>query len=282
MAARVCNLVIKFLLFLTNIILWLLGVVILAIGIYVQVETGFSDLSLGSVLTSPAIVLIIIGAVLFVVGFCGCFGALLELFPLLLIYAIILSIILLAEVGVVVYAFVQSREFSATFESLLENYIVNYYNDVNLRNLVDRIQGQLLLCCGVTGPNDWQANAYFNCSSPAFQRCSVPFSCCELTDGEVINVQCGYGTLDTSNPDSMLGIYQIGCLSTVEGLFSNNLYVVGGVGVGLLVFQILNILLASGLAVDVYRENKEIKAIKKQDKQEKKAHKQREQGKEKV
>ena len=66
------------------------------------------------------------------------------------------------------------------------------------------------------------------------------------------------------------------------GLFSNNLYVVGGVGVGLLVFQILNILLASGLAVDVYRENKEIKAIKKQDKQEKKAHEQREQGKEKV
>lgn len=63
---------------------------ILAIGIYVQVETGFSDLSLGSVLTSPAIVLIIIGAVLFVVGFCGCFGALLELFPLLLIVSSLL------------------------------------------------------------------------------------------------------------------------------------------------------------------------------------------------
>ncbi len=57
---------------------------------------------------------------------------------------------------------------------------------------------------------------------------------------------------------------------------------VGGVGVGLLVFQILNILLASGLAVDVYRENKEIRAIKKADKEEKKAHKQREHGKEKV
>ncbi len=63
----------------------MLGVLILAIGIYVQVETGFSELSLDSVLTSPAIALVIIGAVLFIVGFCGCFGALLEIFPLLLI-----------------------------------------------------------------------------------------------------------------------------------------------------------------------------------------------------
>ena len=50
---------------------------------------------------------------------------------------------------------------------------------------------------------------------------------------------------------------------------------VGGVGVGILVFQILAIMLASGLAVDVFREGKELRSLKKRDKADKKAGKHR-------
>ena len=57
--------------------------------------------------------------------------------------------------------------------------------------------------------------------------------------------------------------------------YQNNLYVVGGVGVGILVFQILAIMLASGLAVDVFREGKELRALKKREKADKKVAKQR-------
>lgn len=66
-------------------IIQLLGIFCLAIGIFVQTESSFQDLNLGAIITSPAIVLIVIGAVLFIIGFCGCFGALLELFVLLII-----------------------------------------------------------------------------------------------------------------------------------------------------------------------------------------------------
>ena len=52
------------------------------IGTFVQVEPTFRELALDNILTSPAIIL---GAVLFFIGFCGCFGALLELFVLLMI-----------------------------------------------------------------------------------------------------------------------------------------------------------------------------------------------------
>lgn len=61
----------------------LLGVALLAIGIYVQVESTFDMLQLSSVLTSPAIAMIILGGLLFILGFCGCLGALLEVFLLL-------------------------------------------------------------------------------------------------------------------------------------------------------------------------------------------------------
>lgn len=40
-----------------------------------------------------------------------------------------------------------------------------------------------------------------------------------------------------------------------------------GVGIGLLVFQIVNIILAAGLAVDIHKEKKIIKAQKKHDKE---------------
>ena len=65
-----------------------------------------------------------------------------------------------------------------------------------------------------------------------------------------------------------VGIYTDGCLSKIQNLISSNLYVALGVGIGLLVFQILCVLLASGLAVDVHREKKIAKAIKQREKAE--------------
>lgn len=64
------------------------------------------------------------------------------------------------------------------------------------------------------------------------------------------------------------GIHAKGCIERIRELINTNLYVALGVGIGLLVFQILCVLLASGLAVDVHREKKFAKAIKKQERME--------------
>ena len=69
----------------THIHTQLVGMALLGIGIYLHVETAIDNLGLGGLLSNPAIILIIIGSVLFLLGFCGCFGALLELFILLVI-----------------------------------------------------------------------------------------------------------------------------------------------------------------------------------------------------
>ena len=39
-----------------------------------------------------------------------------------------------------------------------------------------------LECCGIEGPQDWDKNIYFNCSSASVgsrEACGVPFSCCK-------------------------------------------------------------------------------------------------------
>lgn len=56
-----------------------------------------------------------------------------------------------------------------------------------------------------------------------------------------------------------------------ENFVQSNVYVFAGVGIGLLVFQVINIILAAGLAVDIHKEKKIIKAQKKVEKARKKA-----------
>ena len=92
-------------------------------------------------------------------------------------------------------------------------------------------------------------------------------------DGSILNVQCGYRTLDplavkTLTPLShyctplsqlfcfclkdnyYLGtnptIYTEGCVGAVKSLFRGNINTLLGVGVGLLIFQLVNIMLAGG------------------------------------
>lgn len=69
------------------------------------------------------------------------------------------------------------------------------------------------------------------------------------------------------------GIYETGCVARTEEFIQQYLYVILGVGIGLLVFQLVNILLASGLAVDVHREKQVMKAHSKQQKREERQEK---------
>ena len=71
-----------------RIYLQLLGVALLGAGVYVLTapETNLDNVEVDNFLTAPAILLCIIGGVLFLLGFCGCFGALLELYiPLIIV-----------------------------------------------------------------------------------------------------------------------------------------------------------------------------------------------------
>lgn len=85
----------------------------------------------------------------------------------------------------------------------LRAFITHYREDPDQQNLIDWIQEDWLQCCGINGPNDWDNNNYFNCSSLAVgsrEACGVPFSCCKRQPNEIIrNKQCGYDVRRETN-----------------------------------------------------------------------------------
>ncbi|EDV21544.1 expressed hypothetical protein [Trichoplax adhaerens] len=204
------SLCVKYTLFFFNIIFWLIGCFIVGVSIYARTEKGFQD-GFASLAYDPVMILLVVGVVIFILGFSGCVGALRENTCLL-------------------------RFVKAFVEDQLRGAIKKYRDDVDLQNLIDFIQRQFR-CCGVVGYKDWDANIYFNCtkSNPSREACGVPFSCCR---NSTINTQCGYDVRSQGASNSVIDrIYTTGCVDNVVAFLKDNLYVVAGVAIGIGVTQ---------------------------------------------
>lgn len=70
-----------------------------------------------------------------------------------------------------------------------------------------------------------------------------------------------------------MGIYMEGCIEAFEKLIQQYLYYIAGVGLGLLVFQLINIMLTCGLAIDVRKEQQALKVYKQRENQQKQFNK---------
>lgn len=250
---------IKYLVFGFNVLFWFLGIAICAIGVWAWSEKDvFSNLSqLATITVDPALMLIICGLMMFVIGFTGCTGALRENTCLLLFYCVSIGVIFFAELILGILGFVYKNWVKTQIRGQLKHIIVNYREDLDLQNLIDWVQADWLSCCGVEGPNDWDFNMYFNCSAKTTEKCGVPFSCCKpvLGDEVLINKQCGY---HVRHPDERLRlterIYTAGCLPAGEKWLEEHLIPVAGVVVCTALIQILGICFAQNLRSDIFAQ----------------------------
>ncbi len=247
--------VIKYLVFGFNVIFWLVGGMLAAAGIWAWSEKDmFNNISqVTKVTLDPALIFIIAGGIIFIIGFTGCVGALRENTCLLLFYCACLGIIFGAQLIVGILAFAYKDWVSDQVKNTLKEMVLLYRDDPDLQNLIDWVQMDWLKCCGVDTYNDWNDNIYFNCTSPSAERCGVPFSCCKKDpDAPIENKQCGYGVRDPSKtPNPADKIYVEGCLKAGEGWFNDNLIPVAGVVVALALIQILGICFAMNLRSDI-------------------------------
>ncbi|XP_048760707.2 tetraspanin-5-like isoform X2 [Ostrea edulis] len=242
----------KYLMFGFNVLFWLVGAGLCAIGLWAWTEKDmFNNIGkVTSMTLDPALAFIVTGGVMFIIGFCGCIGALRENTVLLLIFSVLVGLIFAAELLFGILAFAYKDWIKNQIESQVQNMIINYREDSDLENLIDWVQQDWLKCCGVKSYADWELNRYFNCSSKgSIDACGVPFSCCKPTGDVIKNRHCGFGMI--INTDRETKIYTEGCIPSGEKWLETNLIPVASVAVGIAVLQILGICFASILRCDV-------------------------------
>jgi len=111
---------IRIILFICNTIVWLIGVALFATGLYLFLSgKNYEKLVDGSVF-SASIIIIVVGFLIALIGFLGCFGAAKKSGGMLLLYGILLLIIITIQILGGVVSFVFSKQVSEFVKEGLE------------------------------------------------------------------------------------------------------------------------------------------------------------------
>ncbi|XP_026167833.1 CD9 molecule a isoform X2 [Mastacembelus armatus] len=147
---------VKYLMFVFNFLFWLAGTAVFAIGVWLRLDSKTKGLFEGPdspyVFYTGVYILIGAGALMMVVGFLGCCGAIKESPCMLGLFFFFLLIIFAVEVAAGIWGFSnQSKVLSDITSFYMETYN-NYKSteDENLKKTLQLIQTGLN-CCGPTG-----------------------------------------------------------------------------------------------------------------------------------
>lgn len=238
---------VKYFIFSMNILFWFVSCLILAIATYAMLEKQEIYGQLSRLTTDPAVLLLCIGLVMFIISFSGCIGALRENTCLLKFYSFFLGLLLLFEITAAILGYVYYGKVRKEIHNAFTQMIDNYLDDPDLQLVIDSLQKELK-CCGSEKYTDWERNVYYNCSSPAIERCGVPYSCCISNE---VNSQCGFGALAISKDEAANIIYTKGCLEGVEDWFRGNLVLMASIAACLPVLQIIGFCCARRFTSDI-------------------------------
>ncbi|XP_064518314.1 tetraspanin-15 isoform X1 [Pseudopipra pipra] len=220
----------------------LIGALVLAVGIYAEIERQKYK-TLESAFLAPAIILILLGVIMFLVSFVGVLASLRDNLCLLQAFMYILGICLLIELTGGVVALIFRNQTIKFLNNNIRRGIENYYDDLDFKNIMDSVQKQFK-CCGGEDYKDWSQNAYHNCGAPGPLACGVPYTCCIRNKTDIINTMCGYKTIDKERLSAQNIIYVRGCTNAVLIWFLDNYTIMAGVLLGILLPQFLGVLLS--------------------------------------
>nr|XP_010587495.1 tetraspanin-15 isoform X6 [Loxodonta africana] len=139
--ARVSYLWLKFSLIIYSTVFWLIGALVLSVGIYAEVERQKYK-TLESAFLAPAIILILLGVVMFIVSFIGVLASLRDNLCLLQSFMYILGICLIMELIGGVVALIFRNQTIDFLNDNIRRGIENYYDDLDFKNIMDFVQKQ--------------------------------------------------------------------------------------------------------------------------------------------
>jgi CD63 antigen len=229
---------IKYLLFIFNLIFFIAGLLLVIAGTVMQTAFNkqFAFFS-GSSVNQVAIFIIIVGFIIFTVGFFGCCGAHKENHCMVVTFAVLLGFVFILEIAAAIAAQVLRPKLDDAVRSTMTATIQQYPQGEFVLKTWDDVQTDLQ-CCGANNYTDWQSNAQLNDS--------VPDSCC-------INYQPGCG-LNVFKSGNLSTIFSIGCADEFLNASQKTILICIGVAIGVALIEILGVIIACFLAASIKKE----------------------------
>ncbi|XP_019621298.1 PREDICTED: tetraspanin-8-like [Branchiostoma belcheri] len=171
---------VKYLLFFFNFLFWVAGLFLVGVGIWIRVDDNALKILHNldnldeTVVYAGCYAFIGVGAVALVVGFFGCCGAVMENKCLLGTFFACLFVLLIAEVGVAIYAVVKKPDAEKFLKEGLDKIAEKKYQDLDpeLQRLVDFFQKEFK-CCGMNSTTDWAPDYPDTCNCTAGDTCDA-------------------------------------------------------------------------------------------------------------
>ncbi|XP_048098483.1 tetraspanin-15 [Alosa alosa] len=219
----------------------LLGLCVLCVGLYAEVERQ-RNRTLEGVFLAPAVVLILLGLVMFTVSLVGMVGSLRDNKTLLHMFLCVLCALLALQALGLIIALIFERKTAALFHKTIREGIKHYYDDLDFKNILDYVQRKFS-CCGGDEYKDWGVNQYHFCNGTGPLACGVPYTCCVSQVGEVVNTLCGFQTLKQQR-EVLDGVIHVrGCIHAVNLWMGDNIGATIGLCCAVGLPQLLGILL---------------------------------------
>jgi len=265
----------KYVLCLFNFVFFVVGSVVLCIGVWLAVDktsfihlTKFSqthldqgvqfdnqvkgiirELTEPTVIEQGAYILIAAGAFIFIISFLGYCGAIKESRVLLTAYGLFIIIIAVLQIAAIVLATFYIPQAEEKTKDFFQHTIRKYYTTKNRRDAVtlswDFMQAELE-CCGVESYEDFEkATEFVKYNREEGKGQIIPESCCILDDSDrakELFIAKDKNCLTT--PTIQNSYMSTGCYEKVKNKLISNLTIVIGVACGVLALQILGIIFA--------------------------------------
>ncbi|XP_037103973.1 tetraspanin-18-like [Syngnathus acus] len=229
----------KYLMFIFNFLIFLGGSFMLALGVWVLVDPmGFREIVAAKPhLFTGAYVILTIGAMLFLLGFLGCCGAIRENKCLLLFFFMFILIIFLAELAAAILAFFFREHLTREY---FTRELKHHYQGYNTTDVFTSTWNAIMTtfdCCGVSGPEDFEVSL-FRFVNP---NKMTPDACCQESSYQghmeyISMLQCVSGSPAFQNNK--------GCYSAMMDSFETYLYTAGAFAIVVLTIELFAMVFA--------------------------------------
>ncbi|NWZ05050.1 TSN1 protein, partial [Agelaius phoeniceus] len=247
-----CFTFIKVMMILFNLAIFLSGGTLLGVGIWVKVD-GESFLKIFGTLSSSilqvvnvAYLLIVIGAILLVIGFLGCYGAQKESKCLLMMFFSVVLIIFIAEVAAAVVALVFTGLAETLLTGLVTPLLKEKYGVDEAFTQIWNVTMSEVHCCGLNNYTDFN-NSYFYDTHHGYpgQCCDTQEPCNSTLPSWGMLCPGSWGITTSCHPHLCACLVQ-GCFKQILEEIRTNAGVAGGVAAGIAALEI------AAMAVSMY------------------------------